>query len=428
MKQDNLVETVLFWFIALTPIWWVCGILVPMVLVGVPVLFLLKPPTSRTMRWVVGLWVLAGLLQALSAGINWSLADEPLDELPRRLLTMYSLGWVMLGMCFGLGSRIAPDSPRLVRAMMLQGASVLGLAVIAYGIRSTTSLREFDIQTPLAVLKGSFPSAQHHFVAHFFHMEDFGGQDRVRLTLFFPWVAGLGVWGMVIMFAAIQEKAWFWRLVGFAGGLTGLLSSFSRATMVAALLALGLLIALKSPAWLRIAIAGLGAVVLNFAVLLGWDPVTAFDRLHTAFHAARQGSSEVRLIIYDWSWALWQESPWIGYGRMGDVFSRWYSAAPIGSHSTFYGTLYTGGVMTFAAVMAAYLAALAVAIRGLRRGDYASQSAFCMLVALGLVAYGESFYSLVPSLTAPLVWLGWRIGSIRPQPRPVLKACSRIPA
>lgn len=412
MRRAKLTEAVLFWFIALTPLWWVCGVLLPMVMVGVPLLFLLHPPRDAATRWLVGLWLLAGALQSLSAGINWALGEEMLAELPRRLFTMYSVGWALMGMMLAIGAGLPRDGTRLVRAMVLQGAAVLVLAAISYSMRNG-GLREFGIQTPLAVLKSSFPSAQHHFVAKFFHMEDFEGEETVRLTLFFPWTAGLGVWGLVLIFASLMERSWPWRLLGLAGGLTGLLSSFSRAATVAAALALCLLVALRASNRLRLVALTLGLVVANLAILAGWDPVDQFERFINAFHAARAGSSMVRQIIYDWSWSLWMDSPWIGYGRMGDVFSQWFAAAPIGSHSTFYGTLYTGGVMTLTGILAAYGMTVWLAARQLRSGHYGDQAAFCTVIAIGVVAYGESFYSLVPSLTSPLLWIGWRIASTR---------------
>lgn len=413
--RERLTETILFWFIAGSPLWWVCGLLLPMAMVGVPILFLLNPPRDSATRWLVGLWMLAGALQALSAGINWVLDEEPWAELPRRLLTMYSVGWALMGMMLGVGARLPRDGTRLVRAMVLQGAAVLVLAGISYMLRQT-GLREFGIETPLAVLKSSFPSAQHHFVAKFFHMEDFEGEETVRLTLFFPWTAGLGVWGLVLVFASLMEQSWPWRLLGLAGGLTGLLSSLSRAATVAAILAMALLLCLRTPTRLRLVGATLALVAANLAILAGWDPVNQFEHFITAFHGARAGSSMVRQIIYDWSWSLWLDSPWIGYGHMGDVFSRWYAAAPIGSHSTFYGTLYTGGVMTMAGVFAAYATTLWLAARRLEGGRYRDQAAFCVVIALGVVAYGETFYSFVPSLTSSLLWIGWRIASIQTQP------------
>ncbi|MFC7476223.1 glycosyltransferase [Dankookia sp. GCM10030260] len=103
-----------------------------------------------------------------------------------------------------------------------------------------------------------------------------------------------------------------------------------------------------APDWrLRFASLTAFALVANFAVLVGFDPVETGRSVYAALTEARSGSSLARYMVYELTWRHVLDSPLIGYGCVSGPAARWLPTMPLGSHSSFYGVLYRGGAPTF---------------------------------------------------------------------------------
>lgn len=214
----------------------------------------------------------------------------------------------------------------------------------------------------------------------FFITEEFLGAPRFRLELFYPWPTALGIAGMLPLLLATRDPSRRWRAAGLLGGLTALVLSYSRAVFVGFALILAVSVFLRVPARTRVALIAVAGVAANAAFLHGF-----------------------------------LQSPWLGHGWFGDTYARWMPLQ-IGSHSSFYGVLYRGGLVTFSAVCIAYLATCALCAARWATGAKGAARALALMLVYGMVAYGENIETLVLALLVSFVWIGGELAPI-PVPR-----------
>jgi O-antigen ligase len=133
-----------------------------------------------------------------------------------------------------------------------------------------------------------------------------------------------------------------------------------------------------------------------------------------------------RMLIDAESWRHFLESPVWGYGWYSSEVARWLRV-PLGSHSTIYGTLYTGGLVTFSVVAAAYLAMVYLSWRCLRIAGGAGLAAASIVAAFGVMSYSENVTAFAPSLMSVFVFLGGVFGTSIPGPAPIIAAPATAP-
>jgi len=199
-----------------------------------------------------------------------------------------------------------------------------------------------------------------------YHLEGFFGELMPRLTLFYPWTAGLALAGVGIFFVSMGDRARGWRWLGMAGGLAAVVLSFSRAGMIALVAAALAYLWLTLPrAWKGLTITA-GMVAILAFIMTGNQFAELADDFLDTFASGRHGSSVGRDMIYERSWEGFTHSPILGNGWIGESVHV-SEDLPIGSHSSVYGLLYTGGLLTFAAFVVALAvtgSALAAATAG----------------------------------------------------------------
>jgi hypothetical protein len=408
---DNVAERYVFWYVALIPLWWAFGMVAPLGMVGVTVLFLRNLPRDPATWLISGLWMAAGLGQCIAAIVNWAWQDLPVTELPRLTFSFTSLGWVLLGMSLAVGRQAGLASPRIVRSICCWMIAVLVLGATAFAVSLVIPIRELIIPSPIALmLPAGMRTATQQFSMNIFLREEFMDSEQVRLVLFFPWANGLGLASAAALLVVWREQDLRWRWAAIAGGALGLILSYSRSAMVAMLVAAALVVFLRVPRGMKLAGAIGAGVLFNAMAMTGWDPYTAFTELYQSFSAARAGSSEARELIAATSWHRFLDSPVVGYGWFSEPFARWLRV-PLGSHSTIYGTPYTGGLLTFVPVVLGYAATLAMALGRLLDGDSEGSIAVAILLVIGMMSYGENINTLVPSLLVVFLWLGGALRS-----------------
>lgn len=399
-------ERWIFWYMALTPLWWVTGTIVPIGIAGLVWLYVARPRTDAAVTTVSWLWFSIAVAQYLSSVINWSFGNETDGDLAHSFVSLSSTGWILIGMCFGVGCSYRLAAPRLVRAVCLQALWILVFAALGYAVFVIGGNSHLEVPSLLAVAVPSLGDpGKANFVMRFFLKEDFMGDPAFRLVLFFPWSTGLALAGLLILLLAFCERAAVWRLVALAGGVTGLVLSYSRAVFAASIVAGAVIVALRSRIRTKLWFVIGAGTLTDLALLMGLGPESGVSDLYRAFTHARAGSSEARDELYRAAWRGFTQSPWIGHGWFGQTYARWMPIN-IGSHSAFYGVLYLGGLMTFTVVCLAYGATLWLCLSRLQSGGRALPQAFAMLLVYGITSYGENMQTLVPSLLASFVWIG----------------------
>jgi O-antigen ligase len=252
----------------------------------------------------------------------------------------------------------------------------------------------------------------------FFLQESTLGEQTTRLILFHPWPTALGVSSLAVglISLCVQDRRWRWA--GLAGALVGVVFSWSRLAMGAAVLLAATLLVLRTPNWLKLLAITLGLAALWALMAAGIDPLSMVGDARAAADGARSGSSLARALIYEKSWEGFLQSPWIGHGWVGESVHP-VENLPIGSHSTIYGLLYTGGIITFGCFALAMALTLAAIVRSMWRASGTpsrrnADIAFCLWLVLLLTATYESIYSLTLPCLALFAWIGGVIEASEP--------------
>ena len=133
--------------------------------------------------------------------------------------------------------------------------------------------------------------------------------------------------------------------------------------------------------------------------------------MRSAVDAARSGSSMARELIYEKSWEGFLELPIVGHGWIGESVHKTENL-PIGSHSTVYGLLYTGGALTFGMFALALGTTLVATARAAVGPDQSGAGRAALGLALTLLVFCR--YEMLFSFTLPCLFLfTWIGGALR---------------
>lgn len=384
------------------PVLWFCGIDVLVMLALTARLALRRWPTGTLINVIFLAWMLVSMTQALSVLYNWSVADLPLTGLAINLLKMTVVGWTILGlgMAVGYGSDLA--SPTAVRGTMRLALWIIGFGTLGLLLGMVTGLDKIWLQTPMRLIVGPGRGSDFYLLAKFYVVDD--GVRRV--ILFFPWATALSLGGICLILIATCERDVRWRIAGYLGGIFAVIFSYSRMGYVALPVALCVPLAWRAGSVVLLCGLALTCTLALAITIMNIDVVELIQRFIAEFHSYRAGSSLGREWIYEASWRAFLRSPYFGWGWVGpSIISE--EVLPIGSHSTFFGTLYTGGLTTFVAlVVAASLTFLALLWRAVSHPSDRTTAALGVYVACLLFSFSDSFYSLVPPLLFALFFIG----------------------
>jgi hypothetical protein len=411
-SDDRSRETYARYLIWL-PALWVLGIHI-IVFIGMMLAFAWRRwPLSPAANIIFAAWTLVSVMQGLSALHNWSVAGLPLSSLPGRLLSTTVIGWLFLGLAIAVGCGARVGGSAATRGVMILALHIVLFGIIAYGIALASGAESLTLQTPLRALLGSGSAADFYTLARFYVVED----GLVRIILFFPWPTALSLAGICIILISTCEDSLRWRIIGYVGGLFAVVFSFSRMGAVALPVALSIPILIRSPPVLVLAGLALATFAGFASALQDLNLIGMVAQLREALHGSRAGSSVARDLIYEESWRGFLQSPVFGWGWVGpSVIAEEY--LPIGSHSTFYGTLYTGGLITFVPLVMAWALTLGVLLhRAASRPDAHAAAALGIFATISLFAYGESIYSVVFPLLFALLFLGGALEDPRQEGR-----------
>lgn len=388
------------------PLLWLGGAYVLAMLALVLRLAWRRWPTQPAINILFLLWALVAATQAASVLWNWALAGQAIGRLPGALFSITVIGWFFLGLGLAVGHAHDLANRTGVRAVMVLGLWIVLFGVLGHAVALTTGRDDLIVVTPLRMLAGQSHAADFYTLAMFFKMET----GARRFILFFPWPTALALGGICLLCIATCERDRVWRAIGIGGGLFGVMFSYSRAGYVALLVALCVLVALRMRPFLALAalalaaLAGLGMIIANIG------PLGLVEQALAKLQQARPGSSMARTLIYEESWRAFLNAPVLGHGWVGPSVHP-VEELPIGSHSTFYGVLYTGGLVTFGALALATVGTVGACVtRGLSSRDPRAIAASAITVAIIVFAYGESLYSLVLPLMFVFLFIG---GSLR---------------
>ena len=403
--RENRITRALSGYVRLTPVLWALGLLAPL---GMALLSgsLLRNARDKRVGTTVFLWWFVGFMQAISVLVNWFDSGSSTWYLLYRLGSATVSGWLFLGAAIGVGRIYRLNSPKVVRAICVLGLYLLVLGSLSIGLGLVSGIEKLSITSPVGLLlPRDLPATEYAFTMNFFTYEEILGKRIPRLILFYPWPVCLGFAGIAVCFIALCEKRLLWKRIGFSGGVMAVVGSMSRAAAIA-LVVTGVLYVWQTwhPRY-RWATISLLCIIPVTIVYLDMPVMRHVAQFYDSVADLRQGSSDARQAGYYESKRRFLRSPLIGHGWPGEYLSDTIPM-PVGSHSTVYGLLYTGGLFTFIPFCIAMLWTLAALFWRARYRDPAARSALSIAVALSILCYGEGIYSFSIPVLFAFCWMG----------------------
>ena len=324
---------------------WLVGLLTLAQAVVIGLLAFSRAPSGILVRVVALGWIAIGVAQLAASILAGVWLDQP-GEGFAQLASFGVMGWVLAGLAIWAGGAHRLSDPPIVRAISILGLFVIGLATIgAVGVVLGQPALYSPYTLPLMLAPNSVSARLYGSVAIYISEETLG-ELKTRLILFYPYTTALGLGGIGITLISLLEKDWRFRLCGIAGGLIAVVFSWSRISLGALVIcAFGWCWLKASMTW-RLVFVGLALVTLFVLSVADVNWPGAIGEIQARIDGVRAGSSLARQLIYEKSWEGFLQSPIFGHGWIGpSVHPK--EMLPIGSHSTVYGLLYTGGLLTF---------------------------------------------------------------------------------
>jgi len=409
VRGDLLFRRLAIWWVPI----WIMGALTVIQAIFLIRLAADRRPIGSTARLVVLAWLGVALTQAFASVLVGVDVGAPWQGLAAAL-GLGVLGWIFGAMGLAAGAGHGMNNQVVTRAVAWLGGMVLLLALVALIGRAAGRPDLYISPAPLGMLFPHSTVARFYATAAVFVREDTLGEKMTRLILFFPWATALGLGGLGIFFISTRDESLTWRLIGMGGGLVGVIFSWSRIAIGTWVVVAAFVAFLRAGLLLRLAVAGAVLLALFCLPLYGIDPFGNISDLRHSVDSARAGSSMARDLIYQKSWEGFLNSPLIGHGWIGESVHP-KEELPIGSHSTIYGLLYTGGLPTFLAFVVAMTTTLLVQIGrwlAARTDDARARIEIGVALTLCLLAFSpfEQLFSLTVPCLFVFLWIGACVG------------------
>jgi hypothetical protein len=397
-------------FIIAYPVLWILGLAVPGGALLLGCLAVVSGIRTVVTAAVAIPWYLVTVAQALAVCIHWSARDLPVATLARRLLSPGVLGWAMFGIALAVGREHLRSPERIRTAGAVLGGYILFGAVVS-GLLFAIGVPELSFDTPLAgVVPAGLDAREMYFTAHVF-MTDPAIPWLPRLRLLFPWAVMLGYCSLAVVLLSADHPSARWRWIGMVGGGFGVVGSQSRVVILCFAILLPLLALRRirrDPVGIRplilVALIGLVGVSGGGLILQSYGGTDLGD-VYAAAMEWRGGSTDARMLGYIASWEGFLESPLWGHGWPGEYV---HPEIPqrVGSHSSVFGLLYTGGAVSLGLFLLALGSLMARVLWQLLIAGTISHVALGIAVTLPLLSVFEGLYSYGPTLFPFLIYVG----------------------
>lgn len=305
----------------------------------------------------------------------------------------WAKGWALFPLYLMIGGCLFIRTEVLVRAHCILGLHTLILLPLFF-VAPMIGLPEKVFTSPLRVVGGPGPE---YFSVFLYTIDPANGMPRWQF--FTPWSPFAGLIGVITVICALEEKNRFWLVCGLLAGVSMVLMTKSRMSVV------GLLVCTMIPRGLPLMakpwalfLAALASVAM---IVVGERVVEMVSDVQTKFREMRANSTRVRDALKRIAQERWaSEDYWFGHGNV-EPGSHVTEYMLIGTHHTWYGLLFVrgaAGAMLFALPVIAILISLTVFLFRSERG----RLPFATLLALLLVSFGGNletqFYIVWPAL------------------------------
>ncbi|MBW4650079.1 MAG: O-antigen ligase family protein [Kastovskya adunca ATA6-11-RM4] len=351
------------------------------------------PPEERiTIPFGVWLWVICMLMMEVTIIANHLDFDLGLTRIIKSTINIFGKSWALMAL-FPLAGclKIRPQLiSRAVCILCLQSLFFIPVSYIAGQIGLPDALYVSPLYKVGAVGKAAY-------TVFLYGTEP--GSSATRLFLFAPWAPALGLIGNIYFFLAWQDPNKKWRWIGMISSAIMVWGSASRLGLISLvcipIITFGLINATKPVMQIT---AGVGSL---FAGLFGSQLITTLKDFKDNLEGQRASSSRVREILNRMAFYRWQtEAPIWGHGFLDEKGPYLVAYKPIGSHHTWFGVLFTQGIVGFIALATAMtLSFVDLLIKAQKNAT--AQVGLTMLLVLIFYSIGENIEAL-----AYLYWPG----------------------
>ena len=274
---------------------------------------------------------------------------------------------------------------RLIRLDILLAKSI-AITSVFQGLVILAAYIVFPSRLPFPILSSyaeATPAALSVFMTNNIMQLDWLGGIELRSRGIMGNPTWSGVFGAIAvltaigMYSRVSSRWRFTLLLGAAGGMIAMNFALSRSVQIAIIIAIGfgLFVFLRdrSPA-LFFLTATIGVIALCLVLLVGGEFITNYV---VAINNDRAGSLESRSAIYEQTFQLIQKLhfPVFGYGIKPQVPGL---VASLGTHSTYLGLIFRGGLSALALFL---MIVTAVAIFAYRRRDFLATALITLIAA-----------------------------------------------
>jgi hypothetical protein len=288
---------------------------------------------------IIWLWIVCMVVMLIALLIGLVDFGYDIREIIRSTLN-WARDWALFAILplLGYGLRIRPQLIyRAACHLCLQSLFIIPVCCFAYFAQWPNRL----YSSPLERLTQN--GQIYYNVELYIRDADSGG---LRLALFTPWAPALGLISCMFFIFALQETNRFWKWVGLIGSTVMLAVSVSRGAYV--FLPITLLLVWGLRTMIHPLMQLCAGVVLFIAGLFSTPLLDGLNAAIEAFKNTRRSSSNLRAALERTALERWPEAPIWGHGKQiqgAPVFKE----MPIGSHHTWFGLLFTQGIVGFLA-------------------------------------------------------------------------------
>ena len=354
-----------------------------------------KTPSEARIRisLTVWVWVVAMLVIEVALIAGHLDFDLGIFKIIKSSINGWLRQWALLAL-FPLVGHLNIRPQIIYRGVCIVCLQSLVVMPIAY-LAGTLNISPDLYTSPLRVFGGGFD-----YGVSLYLLEDGGG---FRLALFTPWAPALGLIGNIYFFLASQETDQKWRWIGMVGAVAMIVTSVSRLAMLCLPFVLGatwLLVNLVRP-WTQFAV---GLTCLT-AGLWSSTLLNLFQSAQERIYQARRSSSRVRATLGRMAIERWDEAPIWGHGIIETRGPKVVEHMPIGSHHTWFGLLFTHGIVGCTALAAAFAWSL-IDLSIKAQASEVAKVGFSIVLILLVFTVGENINALAYLYWSGLIVLG----------------------
>lgn len=239
----------------------------------------------------------------------------------------------------------------------------------------------------------------YYYIVLYIKDPDSGG---LRLSLFTPWAPVLGLVSCMFFIFALQETNKIWKWIGLIGSATMLILSVSRGAYIFLPTVLLLVWGLQN--FTRPLIQISAGILIFTAGLFSSTLLTRASEVIEAFKGIRKSSSQVRAALDRTALDRWSEAPIWGHGKQIQGAPILYEM-PIGSHHTWFGLLFTQGIVGLLAFAIPLVITVLLLIIKMRESNVAKVG-LSVLLLLTLASISDNIEKLAYICWAGLIVIG----------------------